>query len=934
MFFTQEDYKKIYEWISRNSIKDTEFNEALTPLDETDTITLVQNGVNVRISLKDLIDQLFLMGVSDFLNITDKFGEKNITLDQAIELIPYKSRKLGQVITFLDNNNKWKVYQFKGELTQWDQLNLWEDILDIEAHTINSILPDEEDLTKTLPDDKGNSYLSFKDREYNPEDFSGFGRIILRKNIVEVEDPIYGKVKKNILYQDMFTQSNTIYEIRYDFDLNGQDITLPNNSYIEYNGGSISNGNIIDNAKGLNRIILRKNIKEGKNILTQELINKPNTIYIIQYDYDLNGAEITMPENCVLQFEGGSLNNGVVVGKLLNDYVKPEWFGAKGDGDTDDFEAFKIAISLHKNVKLSDKTYFISKAIELPGGTTIEGSMKGREYNVVGNESNSKIKTETGAFILAESYIQLKNIYFQSKSQTDSCITLSTPSSWTVEHKLENIKIVSYNIGIEFTSTMGSALNTFDNIYFNSCKVGVKNVNQVPGDLSYSNRFTNCAFWFCDEPLYVGNGSYTFISCGIQLRRTNAIELVPHCTASFVGCSFECDYAVENNGALFVCSGDNVNFVNCNLVGNRASNANIGWFYIGNSCNICINDSSITYYNIEVIFPLLFPSQTPVRTKCLNINNSLYRRDKSIIGFLNGIPDRLLHIISINGVVYLRRSDLFYKVVHDRISSLYNQIIGILDGNNNIINYAVYNGNHITSFDQIDASLRIVYFDSYWKTCSLYDWGKLAKDGKTAQGILVKEGNKRVVIPINYSTSLYKWSPTRNKNSKGYKTTKSKLAINDFDGEYNTNEIIKANGIESSYASKYCRDYNTDLLESGKWSLPSLGEMMLILKYKDSINYGLSLFDNATIITDDLYWTSTESEELKAWAVRGYDSYIENSGFDKNLGCKVIPVISISASIQNEDKGCVLGQSKFSEALNKPIWWTGTKWVDATGTDV
>ena len=27
MFFTQEDYKKIYEWISRNSIKDTEFNE-------------------------------------------------------------------------------------------------------------------------------------------------------------------------------------------------------------------------------------------------------------------------------------------------------------------------------------------------------------------------------------------------------------------------------------------------------------------------------------------------------------------------------------------------------------------------------------------------------------------------------------------------------------------------------------------------------------------------------------------------------------------------------------------------------------------------------------------------------------------------------------------------------------------------------------------
>ena len=44
------------------------------------------------------------------------------------------------------------------------------------------------------------------------------------------------------------------------------------------------------------------------------MINKSNTIYHIQYDYDLNGAEITIPEGCVLQFEGGSLSNGAVNG--------------------------------------------------------------------------------------------------------------------------------------------------------------------------------------------------------------------------------------------------------------------------------------------------------------------------------------------------------------------------------------------------------------------------------------------------------------------------------------------------------------------------------------------------------------------------------------------------------------------------------------------
>lgn len=65
---------------------------------------------------------------------------------------------------------------------------------------------------------------------------------------------------------------------------------------------------------GLGRIYLRKNITGNKNILTQDMINIGNTIYIIQYDYDLNGATITIPDNCVLQFDGGSISNGTIIG--------------------------------------------------------------------------------------------------------------------------------------------------------------------------------------------------------------------------------------------------------------------------------------------------------------------------------------------------------------------------------------------------------------------------------------------------------------------------------------------------------------------------------------------------------------------------------------------------------------------------------------------
>lgn len=103
---------------------------------------------------------------------------------------------------------------------------------------------------------------------------------------------------------------------------------------------------------GLGRVYLRKNIVGDKNVLTQAMINKANTIYVIQYDYDLKEASINIPENCVLQFDGGSLSNGTIVGnntkikteleKIFNNITidgnwnvveaHPEWFGALPDG--------------------------------------------------------------------------------------------------------------------------------------------------------------------------------------------------------------------------------------------------------------------------------------------------------------------------------------------------------------------------------------------------------------------------------------------------------------------------------------------------------------------------------------------------------------------------------------------------------------------------
>lgn len=77
------------------------------------------------------------------------------------------------------------------------------------------------------------------------------------------------------------------------------------------------------NFSGMGKKILRKNIVDSVNTLTQSMMQATNTIYVIQYEFTL-GEDITVPENCVLKFEGGLLKNGTLVGndtKIIGNYI-------------------------------------------------------------------------------------------------------------------------------------------------------------------------------------------------------------------------------------------------------------------------------------------------------------------------------------------------------------------------------------------------------------------------------------------------------------------------------------------------------------------------------------------------------------------------------------------------------------------------------------
>ena len=119
---------------------------------------------------------------------------------------------------------------------------------------INNIVynqADNEDLEEVIQD--GKSVLHFKNKLYNPEEYSGYGRVWLRKNIKKSSlCDCCDDTKKNILTQNMFFKqdnispnTNTIYIVQYDYDLDGNTITIPSDSVLVFDGGSFSNGQII-----------------------------------------------------------------------------------------------------------------------------------------------------------------------------------------------------------------------------------------------------------------------------------------------------------------------------------------------------------------------------------------------------------------------------------------------------------------------------------------------------------------------------------------------------------------------------------------------------------------------------------------------------------------------------------------------------------------
>lgn len=518
--------------------------------DNLDDIKTGEYLGNKTIKERHLGDQnVTTQKIKDSAITTEKLKDKSITnsklADNTIASTKLKPELRNTIISTYDKtielDNKKANIADVGNAIERLENKIGERIL-VEGDVTN--LPDDEDLTSVSTID-GREVMKLNDRTYEPSNFSGKGYKILRKNIKKLDIPTVDIVvssaptssgdisitvndKVTTINLDSTTDTTTAivatkiaaalktYLDDYDVSVSSNRITLT-----RHNGSSVSPSSI--NVGSTSAVIsVKDSITENvrKNVLTQDMINKPNTVYEIRYDFDLNEKTINIKEGCVLKFVGGRLKNGILAcnnSKILqtqscfknikfNGLVANE-ICASSFIETDIITGLQDMFNscIYDINFIIDVSFTIDKTIYIKGARRVQYKFTKKLYTTIDDGSPCFVFEDIGTVIVDGLKISAKNL--PSGKNNLNYIGIQAIKNVQIS-TFKNIDIRNSEIGLQFgkddVKTSGYLINV-DNIIVYYSNIGIQINKGLDGswingcvfkvtDISDNNIGLDCQF--------------------------------------------------------------------------------------------------------------------------------------------------------------------------------------------------------------------------------------------------------------------------------------------------------------------------------------------------------------------------------------------------------------------------------------------------------